>query len=971
MGRKNKNKGNKNKSAKKPNSNKSSDNNKKADVPLESEKEPVKMVKPATDDTNSASASAVNQPEAALESPPYIPDGRQSRACFHRSLRDEYEQQQRLSLSSEASVSSSAERAFVAEIENAIGRGSAAEDTIPRLDLRFVNDSESEYSERTPKTQNGLSGTNVENREHGGINREGLSYTEIKSQSPQKLEDPESGIGTCSNTEVTYGEERNTSFHSYEVIEKVGDEVPVRESGSEVYDMSECRLKLVRNQEEQELSSESMSSMPEDIQDGTEDMIDLVSRAQGVEVRSMNTSGELKEISFTHANIHANMYQVTAISEPNLVRCDSEDSASLVDDTSDGQTTEHRNSPQNSTPRSFAEFGSTDIPIELVTAQGNFRSEHSAASDVILNKLSKSNPELQPLEDGPLDSSVDNLPIDNVTFTDQGVSIYEEIKRASNEEIDSEQRMNDIPLISVEDTGNIRVLEIKEQDQFPPLDSGNSFTAKSPASSLKEGDQVSNRESVTDYGSSPSEGSKTLSHGDSASELRGRTPSDVIERLPEFMQSAPGLLEAQQLEESYREFMSSSDISDKDHSATEDVEISSTGKYEQLSKFEYKICYDMDEKQPVHPGKVLVMGDMPNEDLNAAFQIESSNENVAESSQHVEILKEVEAIIQDREHVSTVLTNMNQEIENLRMENRHLYGEMTMYRNACKQYRGKSDSMGGYIKNLRSHVKSLEIQMADINSQRQNMKTGFTMTDNVVLLTASTQVIPVMYDAHIQTENSALNKGVQVDNPIKSKIKCVDNFTSTVDDHQGLPLSSGPFIGESTVTEESQKKVPAKASFIVDKLLQQMTNITENQTSLSQDFDPDEVESPDKWRRLAMMPISADHIVLQLQKSLGSATVEFDEIETRLKEKQQELKQLEKDLQVKEDFTTDDLQKMTTECESWQMKYEGDHTEVEMLRQKVEGLERNLMLTQMERDRLKEDVEKIIKEVSHGVLWVL
>ena len=42
-------------------------------------------------------------------------------------------------------------------------------------------------------------------------------------------------------------------------------------------------------------------------------------------------------------------------------------------------------------------------------------------------------------------------------------------------------------------------------------------------------------------------------------------------------------------------------------------------------------------------------------------------------------------------------------------------------------------------------------------------------------------------------------------------------------------------------------------------------------------------EYPDKWRTLSMTPLSSDPVVLQLQKSLASATLENDLLQSKVK----------------------------------------------------------------------------------------
>lgn len=41
-------------------------------------------------------------------------------------------------------------------------------------------------------------------------------------------------------------------------------------------------------------------------------------------------------------------------------------------------------------------------------------------------------------------------------------------------------------------------------------------------------------------------------------------------------------------------------------------------------------------------------------------------------------------------------------------------------------------------------------------------------------------------------------------------------------------------------------------------------------------------ECPEKWRTLSMTPLTSDPVVLQLQRSLASATLENDQLQNKL-----------------------------------------------------------------------------------------
>ena len=180
----------------------------------------------------------------------------------------------------------------------------------------------------------------------------------------------------------------------------------------------------------------------------------------------------------------------------------------------------------------------------------------------------------------------------------------------------------------------------------------------------------------------------------------------------------------------------------------------------------------------------------------------------------------VDEILENREHVSNTVASMNQEIENLRAENNQLYSEMTSYRKACKQYKSKVGELDGYLRALRGQVKTAEIKLAEVNTQRQNVTSSSAMTDNALLLNTAVQVAAASYNAETQITVPTVNRSCQSERSGDGEKLTVDRHTLTVETSCGVAGSgSGEDLAAAGTTRQTDL---ARAGVMLDQILRQV-----------------------------------------------------------------------------------------------------------------------------------------------------
>ena len=84
-----------------------------------------------------------------------------------------------------------------------------------------------------------------------------------------------------------------------------------------------------------------------------------------------------------------------------------------------------------------------------------------------------------------------------------------------------------------------------------------------------------------------------------------------------------------------------------------------------------------------------------------------------------------------------------------------------------------------------------------------------------------------------------------------------------------------------------------------------------------------EVESPDKWRRLATTPITTDPDVLRLQRSLATAAMDYEALSLKTHKKTKEADLRVEELSSRLSETSESFGKIRNDCNNWHCKYEG------------------------------------------------
>ena len=307
----------------------------------------------------------------------------------------------------------------------------------------------------------------------------------------------------------------------------------------------------------------------------------------------------------------------------------------------------------------------------------------------------------------------------------------------------------------------------------------------------------------------------------------------------------------------------------------------------------------------------------------------------------------------DEEHINNIVEDLNKEIETLRAENKKFYSEMTQHRTANKAYKLKITKLESVVDRLHNHTEELERQIFEV-TQSSNQKpisvTVGSMTDKTLLMAnaksvgiltdyvqkigpivkdAASLVHPHQTDSLTMTDPVAQSLQREVSCQTQPDILCYD---------QGVQVGSGKLLkmGQTQTDAIPQKTVLdsfTETELLVADAIQQTETCQQDKTTgtdanlnlnqaergshqhLSNDLiDNSELlgkkpETPDKWRRLAMTPFNSDPVVLQLQRSLATATVEYDITQAKLKKNTKEATKKAEELQANLNKTQELLEK--------------------------------------------------------------
>ncbi|KAK2161543.1 hypothetical protein LSH36_115g13029 [Paralvinella palmiformis] len=252
---------------------------------------------------------------------------------------------------------------------------------------------------------------------------------------------------------------------------------------------------------------------------------------------------------------------------------------------------------------------------------------------------------------------------------------------------------------------------------------------------------------------------------------------------------------------------------------------------------------------------------------------------------------------------SNEISDLQQELDQLRTENQKLVDKVASYKCNNKQNGQKVQHLEGLLAQLQTHTECLESDITQQKAKEQektaNLKDMAVATNALSVTCAATQT---GYRSQSESETE-FGKGLDKELDLQFEMRTSTPsqlYWSTVSPHSE---TQSPTIIQGSVELESDdppKRSPSMVSLMIDKILHQMNNLADvslnnslnnslcnHDNSLSTpvgqaDEDTDQ-EGPEKWRHLAVAPISMDPNILILQRSLAAASFENELLRANVK----------------------------------------------------------------------------------------
>ena len=318
----------------------------------------------------------------------------------------------------------------------------------------------------------------------------------------------------------------------------------------------------------------------------------------------------------------------------------------------------------------------------------------------------------------------------------------------------------------------------------------------------------------------------------------------------------------------------------------------------------------------------------------------------------------------DEHCMNQVHESFSSELDIAKAENEQLSQQLSAVSKTSAEHRAKAGKLESLVERLQGHVDQLAKQVAEANYREQMRRQGLKHI-------SVTTDLPYTYNIGIQTDMSPLlfDQGVQVSQSVTSTHSLPDASAPRHDPPRtngfSTPTASTP-VHSPRPTDSPRS--PSRATAMIDKILKQMSNIAETgdpkntsvssaspgNTSICEALKEIEAEPEglDKWRHLAMTRLTSDPNVLALQKSLASATLENDLIQSKFKKHSKDSARKVEELNREVEEAQMGLLKANEQNEILRVRNEGDQADMDILKDKIAELEKKLSMAEIESDRL-------------------
>ena len=307
-----------------------------------------------------------------------------------------------------------------------------------------------------------------------------------------------------------------------------------------------------------------------------------------------------------------------------------------------------------------------------------------------------------------------------------------------------------------------------------------------------------------------------------------------------------------------------------------------------------------------------------------------------------------EEILNEDEQLVVVVDGLQQELSSLKEDNERLHDELVLNKMLKSQSEQEVESLKGVVRRLCGHIENLEVEVTKMHEDMVPRQ----VTKNAAMVTE----VPCRFNFAMQTEYKVNMRDAECQVAL-AEVKTVDDFVQTTLESPVLDSCH-----DDSCHDDGGEKMSNNMTMMIDKILQQMANMTGRSSVSPTAIYGDDTDTDDTWQ--GNEESDSDATVQVMKLHLANAMMQYDLTKSELERKNSLLQQEVESSTTSVCDLERELKKAREENDVLKVLTEGDKAEMDILKDKIAMMEKAVSSAQNVNERLNMRLEATLNEVS-------
>ncbi|KAK2189206.1 hypothetical protein NP493_113g02007 [Ridgeia piscesae] len=307
-----------------------------------------------------------------------------------------------------------------------------------------------------------------------------------------------------------------------------------------------------------------------------------------------------------------------------------------------------------------------------------------------------------------------------------------------------------------------------------------------------------------------------------------------------------------------------------------------------------------------------------------------------------------EEILNEDEQLVVVVDGLQQELSSLKEDNERLHDELVLNKMLKSQSEQEVESLKGVVRRLCGHIENLEVEVTKMHEDMVPRQ----VTKNAAMVTE----VPCRFNFAMQTEYKVNMRDAECQVAL-AEVKTVDDFVQTTLESPVLDSCH-----DDSCHDDGGEKMSNNMTMMIDKILQQMANMTGRSYISPTAIYGDDTDTDDTWQ--GNEESDSDATVQVMKLHLANAMMQYDLTKSELERKNSLLQQEVESSTTSVCDLERELKKAREENDVLKVLTEGDKAEMDILKDKIAMMEKAVSSAQNVNERLNMRLEATLNEMS-------